>query len=263
LPGLKSITIFPIKSLDGVELKEAIVLKNGALKNDREFALFTADMNVVNGKQYSAVHLIRAFYKLEERLVTLEVPGKISKQTFHLDLNRKDISKWFSNYFGFDVKFEQNSNGGFPDDAKSPGPTIVSTESLKQAQSWFQGITYEKIRARVRANLEIEGGGEFWEDRLFGKINYKVIVRIGSVHLEGINPCARCVVLTRDPWTGEEYKNFQKRFIRMRKKTLPKWAVMERFDHFYKFAVNTKGASEEGIIKVGDQVVIENNIFCG
>ncbi len=61
---LGRITIFPIKSLDGVDVLEARVLASGALEHDRQFALIDAEGRFVNGKRTEAVHRVRAEYDL-------------------------------------------------------------------------------------------------------------------------------------------------------------------------------------------------------
>ncbi|MGL6339363.1 MAG: MOSC domain-containing protein, partial [Waterburya sp.] len=81
---------------------------------------------------------------------------------------------------------------------------------------------------------------------------------IGEVEFMGVNPCQRCVVITRDPQTGEPYPQFQKIFITQRKQNLPEWTERSRFNHFYRLAVNTRLAPTEAgkVIKIGDLVKI-------
>jgi MOSC domain-containing protein len=78
------------------------------------------------------------------------------------------------------------------------------------------------------------------------------------VHFEGSNPCARCPVPPRNPHTSAEFPGFQKRFTEQRRATLPSWSPLERFDHFYRMATNTRVApSEVGkTLRVGDSVVL-------
>jgi uncharacterized protein YcbX len=99
----------------------------------------------------------------------------------------------------------------------------------------------------------------FWEDRLFGPTKtYAVRFRIGEVNFEGSNPCARCSVPPRSSYTGEDITGFQKLFSDLRRETLPAWATLEHFDHFYRLAVNTRVArSESGkMLRVGDPIVL-------
>jgi uncharacterized protein YcbX len=113
----------------------------------------------------------------------------------------------------------------------------------------------EEVLRRFRPNLVVRGVPAFWEDRLYAAAD-SVSFRIGDVVLNGQNPCARCVVPTRDPLTGGAYPDFMKTFIERRKATLPPWAPPERFDHFYRLSVNTTiGKGEAGkVLQVGDAV---------
>jgi uncharacterized protein len=60
----------------------------------------------------------------------------------------------------------------------------------------------------------------------------------------------------RDSYSGEAILNFQKRFSDLRREYLPPWATAEKFDHFYRLAVNTRVAlSEAGkILCIGDEL---------
>ena len=64
-----------------------------------------------------------------------------------------------------------------------------------------------------------------------------------DVVLEGINPCQRCIVPTRDSRTGEPSPDFAQIFRARRAETLPPWANRARFNHFYRLAVNTRAPS--------------------
>jgi len=177
---------------------------------------------------------------------------------FHLDKERPELEAWLSEYFGLPVNIKQNKFTGFPDDTNASGPTIISTATLTEVASWFPGVTVEEMRDRIRANLEIDGVPPFWEDRLFTKAGNSIQFQIGEVLFAGINPCARCIVPTRDSKTAAATKNFQKIFTAKRKETLPNWTTAERFDHFYRLSVNTQVPSSEAgkVLKIGDPISI-------
>ena len=71
LPTLDRITIYPLKSLDGLDVVESRVLESGALEHDRRWRLVDMDGRVVNAKRSPLIHAIRAEFELAERLVTL------------------------------------------------------------------------------------------------------------------------------------------------------------------------------------------------
>ena len=108
-------------------------------------------------------------------------------------------------------------------------------------------------RMRFRANLEFAGVPAFWEDQLCGRC-----FRVGDVELEGVNPCQRCIVPSRDALTGEVTDGFQKHFIHQRKSTLPAWAPRQMFNHFYRLTVNTRIQPDQAgkWLHVGDEVTL-------
>ncbi|MBD2353046.1 MOSC N-terminal beta barrel domain-containing protein [Tolypothrix sp. FACHB-123] len=259
MPYLAKIVLYPIKSLDGVEVENVTVLPSGALKGDREFALFDEDGNVVNGKRHAKIHLLRTEFSLAQRTLSLQVPGSDSPRIFHLDRERQHLEATFSDFFGFAVTLGQNLEMGFPDDRNCPGPTVVSTATLTEVASWFPDMTVAQMRRRLRANIEIGGVPAFWEDRLFShQSDATVSFRIGDICFLGIQPCQRCVVPTRHPDSGKADSNFQKIFVQQRQATLPDWAAASRFNHFYKLTVNTQlsAPSVGKILQVGNEVAI-------
>lgn len=267
MPYVAKILLYPVKSLDGVEVESARVLASGALEHDREFAIFDGQDRFVNGKRHAKIHLLRAFYTstLEtsqftflNQTISLKIPGNSSQQVFHLHEEQQALAATLSDFFGFPVTLRQNSLMGFPDDTDSPGPTIISTATLAEVASWFPGLTVDEIRRRLRANIEIDGVPAFWEDRLFREQGDLVSFRVGDVDFLGVKPCQRCIVPTRDSYLGEAYPNFQKIFMKHRQETLPEWVTSSRFNHFYRLSVNTQlpALSAGKILQIGTKVNI-------
>ncbi len=270
LPRLTSIRLHPIKSLDPVSVTEARIGPGGGLEHDRAWALFSVDGRWVNGKRTAAMHLIRATYAPDISSVALAVPGDrrdIPARTFPFPAGAEDAAEWFSVYFEQQI-LVRHAPEGFPDDTIANGPTIISTASLQTVSDWFPGMTLDSARQRFRTTLEIDSADvaanaasanghlpAFWEDQLYGEDERSVVrFRIGEVNFEGSNPCARCPVPARDPQTGADLTGFQKRFSDLRRETLPPWAPVARFDHFYRLATNTRVAPTETgkPLRVGD-----------
>ncbi|MDJ0637153.1 MAG: MOSC N-terminal beta barrel domain-containing protein [Xenococcaceae cyanobacterium MO_188.B29] len=245
VPFVSKLFIYPIKSLDRFEVESVTILASGALEGDREFAIFDKSDRFVNGKRNQKVHSLRSQFDLETKTVSLTRQDSQNQATFNLETERNDLENWLSNYFAIPVGVKQNLTLGFPDDTGSPGPTIISTATLEAIASWYPGLEVEEVRLRFRANIEIDGVPAFWEDRLFTKADKTVDFKIGDVQFMGVNPCKRCVVISRNPKTGEVYPNFQKTFITKRQETLPNWAERTRFNHFYRLAINTRLPSTE------------------
>ncbi|MCC5645128.1 MOSC N-terminal beta barrel domain-containing protein [Nostoc sp. CHAB 5824] len=258
MPYLAKILLYPVKSLDGVEVENARVLASGALQYDREFAIFNEQGKFVNGKRHAKIHLLRAQFALLNRTISLQIPDGDSQQLFHLDEERQALEATLSNFFEFAVTLRQNSLMGFPDDTHSLGPTVISTATLTEVASWFPGLSVDEMRRRMRANIEIDGVPAFWEDRLFSKQGDLVSFRVGNIDFFGVNPCQRCIVPTRDSYLGEAYPNFQKIFATQRQATLPNWVDASPFNHFYRLSVNTQLplSSAGKILQIGDEVDI-------
>jgi MOSC domain-containing protein len=258
---LSGIRLHPIKGLDPAQVKEARIGPGGGLELDRAWALYSADGQWINGKRTAAIHLIRAAYAPDLSSVTLSVPTErsgITTKTFDFPGGSADAAQWFSAFFDQSVTVRYSAEG-FPDDTVANGPTIISTASLDAAASWFPGLTCADMRLRFRTTLEIDGVQAFWEDQLFASDKKDFVrFRIGDVHFEGSNPCARCPVPPRNPHTGAEFPGFQKRFTEQRRTTLPSWSPLERFDHYYRMATNSRVAPSEAgkLLRVGDSVVL-------
>lgn len=252
---LTRIRIYPIKSLDGVEVDRAALQGLGGLAGDREYRIVDELGRVMDTKREGeAIARIRARYGSKGRVVTLQRDG--SEGRFWLPDDMGELSYWLGARFGETVRVERNATTGFPDDTEASGPTIVSRATLQEVASWFRWEE-EEARRRFRANLEVDGVPAFWEDSLFGEKGEQRIVNIGGAGIEAVNPCARCTVPSRHPDTGSiDNPSFAKAFAERRRETLPSWARASRFDHFYRLTVNTRiPAGQAGrTIAVGDRV---------
>ena len=258
MPYLSRITIYPVKSLDGHEVDKTTVLPGGALEYDRRFAIRDAAGNWVNGKRTDDVHRLRSSFEVASRTLALRIGDGGNPICFQIDREMVALEAWLSGYFGLAVHLVENDAEGFPDDTLSPGPTAIGAASYEQVAAWFPPLSVDQIRRRFRANLEIADAPPFWEDRLIADVGSVVEFQIGEVTFEGVNASARCVVPSRDTATGETYPQFAKVFAQRRRETLPAWAPVSRFDHYYRLAVNTRvtPATAPRVLRVGDEVRI-------
>lgn len=255
-PRLARIAIFPVKSL-GREERHVAEIVDGALAGDRVYAVVDADGDYVNGKRTRRVHRLQSSFDAASE--TLELAGPDARTaTYRLDdeADRAALADRLSAYFDVDARLRHDAAGGFPDDTSASGPTVVSTGTLREAASWYDGIDVAGMRRRLRANLEVDGVPPFWEDRLFTRPGEVVRFEVGDVRLEGVNPCQRCVVPSRDPDTGAEYDGFRETFVRRRAATMPEWSGGEWFDHDFRVTVNTRVPESEWgeSVAVGDPV---------
>ena len=248
-PKLTQIIIYPIKSLDGKVVDRSKISAGGALSFDRRWAIVDADGKIVNAKRTAKIQQIRSrvdFIESENRLlVNLSTTDDPSFQRFCLTTESDEIASWLSDFFGFPVSLIENTTVGFPDDLAAYGPTIVSTATLLAICEWFPDLDLAEVRRRFRTNLEIDGVPAFWEDRLFSIPGKVVNFQLGNVLFQGINPCQRCIVPTRDSLTGNVTTKFQKIFSQHRQQTVPTGINLSRFNHFYRLGVNTQISDSE------------------
>ncbi len=256
MPYIDKLTLYPIKSLDGVEVSQVKITEGGALLWDRAFALYNEAGRTVNAKKYPDILKVRAGYDLEKLTVNLTA----NQQMVTISLEEPDkIAKFFSDYFGEPVYIKQNITSGFPDDDENSGPTIVSTATYREVQRWFPALSLDSLRKRFRANIELGGCEEtFWEDRLFDQAGTNYHFRLGDVSFVGKKPCARCTVPTRDPLSSEVDKSFMSTFVKMREQTLPPFAAVGQFSHYYHLCVNTiiPGTESGKFLQLGDQLTL-------
>lgn len=278
-PHVSKLFVYPVKSLDSINCDRVTILESGALKGDRTWAICDLQGNFVNGKRNAKVHSLRcrsssgavrpsdwalsaalasrSQFNLNSNNLKLQIQGTNIAE-YNLIEQQTELCDWLADYFGFPVKLEQNLDMGFPDDTVSPGATIVSTATLEAIASWYLELDVADIRRRFRANIELAGVPAFWEDNLFTTADSTVEFKIGEVEFMGVNPCQRCIVVTRDPQTGKAYPKFQKTFITQRKNTLPESVERSRFNHYFRLAVNTRlSPSEAGkVIQIGDPITL-------
>jgi uncharacterized protein len=247
------IQIFPIKALDGMVVQEAGITSGGFLENDRIYAILDKDGGYVNGKRNARVHDLRCVFDASVKEVRLWQQGDSAQTQFQLNETER-INRWLSDFFGQAVTLQRDAEKGFPDDREAFGPTVISEASLLSVLEWFPGLDLAGVRRRFRTNLELADAVPFEEDWLFGAPGELKPFSIGAVQFRGHNPCQRCVVPTRDPDSGEAVPQFQKKFAELRAKHLPAWANAQRFNHFYRFAVNTSILPSEAgkRLRVGD-----------
>ncbi|SFC41937.1 hypothetical protein SAMN05444422_10867 [Halobiforma haloterrestris] len=231
---LERIRTYPVKSLDGVDREEATIRENGTLAGDRAFAIFDADGDAVTGTRTDRVHDVRTEYDPGTGTLTVDVTGTGADGPQQFDLEsdggRERAAAWFSEVFDFGDLTLVRDEGGYVD-RDGMGPSVISTATLETVADWFDDLTVDGVRRRMRANLEVSGVEPFWEDRFVGPD--APAFAVGDVRLEGVTPCARCVVPERDPDTGEALPEFRERFVEKRRETFPEWADEAAFDHYY------------------------------
>jgi uncharacterized protein len=257
---LTQIIIYPIKSLDGKIVDRSKISAGGALEFDRRWAIVDTNGKVVNAKRTAKIQQIRSrfdFVESENRLlVSLSTADDPDSQIFCLTTQLCELANWLSAFFGFPVSLIENAIVGFPDDLAAYGPTIISTATLLAICEWFPALDLAEVRRRFRTNLELSDVPAFWEDRLFASPGAVVDFQLGNVQFQGVNPCQRCIVPTRNSLTGNITAKFQQVFNQHRQQTILVGTNMSRFNHFYRLAVNTQISDSQAakFLNVGDLV---------
>jgi len=270
---LNRIQIHPIKALDPVEINRTTV-QNGGLEYDRKYAMFDDSDEFINGKKTDQVHQLRSSFDPELEEVTLWQQGGNERHTFDMCMDREALERWLCEFFeepvtvveSTDTRFTDTAGGSAPMDISAPGPSVVSGATYEEISSWFTDLNVPELRGRFRTNLEIAGVPPFWEDKLFADEKNVVEFYIGDVLLRGVLPLPRCVVPTRNPFTGERDEDFVSVFTEKRAEKFPQWADAEHLgqklpDHsqhyFYLTVVTRIPSSEDGkVLEVGDEVEI-------
>jgi uncharacterized protein YcbX len=252
---IERLRVYPVKGLDGVELDAARIREGGTLAYDREFALFDSDDRIVNGKWTDRVHELRTDFDPDTVELRVETPEG-EQETFELgsEAGRDRAAAWFGEDFAGDLRMERDSTVGHVD-RTDMGPSVISTATLEEVASWFDGLTVESTRRRLRANAEVSGVPAFWEDRFVGE--GAPAFEAGPLRIEGVTPCARCVVPSRDPDTGDPLSGFRERFVEKRRETFPAFADEDAFDHHYTLMLIARVVAGRGeTLRVGDPVEV-------
>ena len=257
-PSVRNISIYPVKSLDGIALQRAKIGIGGSLMHDREYAMFDANGKYINGKSNVLIHSLRSTFDLANETISLKHENETVWNLFHLQNDRVAINEFLSSFFKKPVILLQNKEGKFLDVPVNSGVTVLSTASLKKVSGWFENLELEETRKRFRATIEITNVPAFWEDHLFYEEENVVEFKIGDVLLYGMSPRARCVVPTRNTQSGEVIHAFAKSFANHRAENLPAWSALENYGHHYYLSVDCLIPETEfgKWIAVGDEINI-------
>ena len=257
---VSSLYIYPIKSLQGISLKEAEVLERG-FKHDRRWMLVNEDNSLITQRTHP--HLSQVSVSIDnENIVAsykgmpdMEVPlvldgGKnveVKVWNDHVAAHEapSHINEWFSEIIGDPSRLvfmkETAARPANPERA-------VNNENVSFADGYPYLLLGESSLAdlnkrlesqlpmnRFRPNIVFTGGEAFVEDQ-WRKIE------IGDVQFHVTHPCKRCIFTTIDQDTGQ-----------IGKEPLKTLATYRRDGNDVIFGVNTL-ALTRGIIKVGDPI---------
>lgn len=222
---LSEIWIYPIKSLAGIRLSRATVMRKG-LQYDRRWMLVDEAGRFITQREHPEMALFKVTIE-KEKLLVKSLINTEAPESILIDLvptNNEQASKvriwddeveaveanpehshWFSEKLKFDCKLvffpEGNKRDIDPKYAHEKEQVsladgypfmIIGQSSLDDLNSRMKVVLSMR---RFRPTFVFTGGAPFEED------NWKFF-RIGKNKFKGVKLCARCVLPTVDPDTG-------------------------------------------------------------
>lgn len=224
---ITEIWIYPIKSLAGIRKQKAVVKQKG-LQYDRRWMLVDGEGRFLTQREHPKMALFKLAMDKDYLIIssqsavagfpqsiTLELKDDISGDFSKVQIWDDEVeavevsqeySKWFSEHLMITCKLvffpESNRRDADPDYAKNNEQVsladgypflIIGQSSLDELNTKLEQPVSIK---RFRPNFVFTNGLPHEEDMWR---NFK----IGSVSFEGVKPCARCVLTTVNPETGE------------------------------------------------------------
>ena len=259
---VQDIFIYPIKSLGGIRLSEAVVEERG-FRYDRRWMLVDAEGVFITQRKHPKLALLQV--DLGEKgleVIHKTVAGRSVEIPFDLatgpelmvtvwddqvlaKIVHPDLDRWFSDFLGFEVSLvimpestHRKVNPKYAVHSESVSFAdgmpylLIGQESLNDLNSRLESSVPMN---RFRPNIVFSGGSAYLEDSLRK-------IQIGDLEFQIVKPCARCVMTTVDQATGEKGKEPLK--------TLSSYRTIHSKVYFGQNLV----ALQSGTVKVGDVI---------
>ena len=218
-----------------------------------------ADGRFVNGKRTAAVHHIRAEYDLANMTVQFHDTRDDTAEFSLADSRTRNRPRGSPTALGHRLHSSGKRGCRLPRRHRRPRPDAHQHRHARaKSHSWFPGLTLDETRRRFRANLEIDGVEPFWEDQLVGPRRQRSSVPNRRASIGSASILASAASSRRaKPTPAERRRASKRRSPSVASESLPAWAPGDRFNHFYRLAVNTRlapGQSPSARLRVGDAV---------
>lgn len=227
---LTQLNLFPIKSTRAYGVQQAFVQPQG-LNFDREFMVTEPNGQFITARKDPILYCLSAFPmptgvvicfdKGEEKApfgdqclalyrdFTDSQPSEVWGTTFSTKVANEAVNNWLSTKFGRPVQLRwlgENSQRTFAHFEETPlsfadsNPILLTSQkSLAQLQKWSPiAVSMEQFRA----NMVIDGRTAFEEEQWQR-------IQIGEVTFTVVQPCTRCVLITRNLHTLALDKNVE------------------------------------------------------
>lgn len=219
---LTEINIYPVKSLSGYSVKNALVTDRG-LQYDRRWMIIDEAGKFITQRSLHKMSLLRAEINDEE----VELSNKISNDKISFKIDQKtdrsinaviwddivntiqvdeQIDEWLCDNLNTkcSLVYMPDSSRRMVDKKYSLNNDITSLSDAypfliigEQSLNDLNARLKQKISMdRFRTNFVFSGGNSFDEDKWR-------IIKIGEILFYPVKPCSRCTVPTIDPSTGE------------------------------------------------------------
>ena len=253
---IKSLHIYPIKGMGGIELQEAILLERG-MQYDRRWMLVDMDGEFITQRTVARIALFQC--KIDTELHVSYEGSSISmdleeysdvkilttvweNEVYAYEVNT-NISEWFSIQLDISCRLVKMANEWniYKKLIKGPKQTkvsfadgypysIVGTASLDELRKRLgEEIPANRFRANIIVNTLVAHEEDLWD-----------VLRIGDIKLQVIKPSARCLVV-----------NIDQRSAEIKRQPLKELALYRKDENRVNFGANTI-CLVEGVISVGD-----------
>ena len=223
---LSEIYIYPVKSLGGIRLNESEVTDRG-LKYDRRWMLIDENNRFISQREYPQLALFGVAIKDDNLLITDKKTGErltISNSLNHSATQSLKVTIWddeveayqvskiandfFTQALGMPIRMvymPDESHRKTEIDYSLKGDEITSFSDgypiLIVGQTSLDNLNTKLVEPitinRFRPNFVFTGGQAFEEEEWHE-------FTVGNRRFFGVKPCARCVMTTIDPQTGEK-----------------------------------------------------------
>ena len=256
---IKSLIIYPIKSLGGIEVASAEAMIEG-FENDRRWMLVDNDGQFQTQREMGILSLfktsiednnIRVAYKDSEILFPMDYENSIVRDVNVFEHNLKaqevdsDVNKWFSKHLNKEVQLVKMTkiSDRVKEFKKPPFRTNVSladgypylilgTQSMDYLNNQLtEKISFDRFRPNVLAVTNEKHVEDEWDK-----------IQIGEATFQIVKPCARCQVTTINQQTSEKGKE-----------PLKTLSTYRKVEHKINFGANMI-LVQNGKVSVGDTI---------